>query len=433
MMLRDFCKVLSIVTFLILVSALSPPTTATEPAPDSTQSSTLPTTTPIIDLVESITRGRLALEIRPRYAFIEESNKPKKTAAWTVRTLLGWQTAPVGDFRFTGQYIYTGILGPENLNTDPARFFSSPFPLLPDPAHAGINQIFADYTGLPETRIRLGRQILRINDEHFISDVDFRQTPQVFDGVTITNTTLPETRIELGEYRRIRTVLGGALRLRLHILHAAWNLMPEHTLSAYGYAQDRAATGAQTGFAHNAQRIVGLQAEGGGALNEGWRWLYSAAYARQSRIGEGDARIKATYSRVGVGFQSNGSNVWGARLDHEIKGSNKGVYGFQTPLSDYYAFSGWALQFTSTPSQGLRDTWITARGQLGNLALFLESHHYRSDFASLDLGREIDVSGSYPINPNLIVKLQDAQYRPGSGTAVKKDVDKTWLALTYTY
>lgn len=130
--------------------------------------------------------GHLLLEVRPRYALISETVRPEKTDVWTVRTTLGWQTAPYRDLRFTAQYIYTGILGPARLNAIPAQSFSSKYPLLPDPAQSGINQIFADYTGVPSTR-------LRIDNERFISDVDFRQTPQVFDGVTLINSALPET------------------------------------------------------------------------------------------------------------------------------------------------------------------------------------------------------------------------------------------------
>ena len=386
-----------------------------------------------LKLSESIANGHLLLEVRPRYALITETVRPEKTDVWTVRTTLGWQTAPYRDLRFTAQYIYTGILGPARLNAIPARSFSSKFPLLPDPPHSGINQIFADYTGVPSTRLRIGRQILRIDDERFISDVDFRQTPQVFDGVTLINTALPETEIQIGEYRRMRNVLGGLSALRLHILHAAWNPLPDHTLAGYGYWQDQAATGSQTGFANNAQRIAGVHAEGGFAFADKWRWMYHIAYAHQNRIGGGDVRIDANYARAGFGVQSTGAAVWGARVDHEIKGSNRGAYGFQTPLTDFYAFNGWALQYTSTPPQGLRDSWLTARGHLGQVELFMEAHRFRTDFGGLALGREIDVSASYPVTRNLLVKLQHAQFRAADGARVKNDVTKTWLALTYKY
>jgi hypothetical protein len=384
-------------------------------------------------LSESVSEGRLLLEVRPRHARITESAKPEKTDAWTVRTILGWQSAPYHDMRLTAQYIHTGILRPANLNADPAKLFSSPYPLLPDPAHSGINQFFVDYAGMPSTRLRVGRQILRIDDERFVSDMDFRQTPQLFDGVTLINTALEETEIQVGEYRRRRTVLGGSNRLRLRILHAGWNPLPDHTLAGYGYWHDQAATGSQTGFAHNAQRIIGVHAEGSVPVGDTWRWTYHLGYARQNRIGDGDARIKARYSRIGMGMASTGASLWAMRVDHETKGSERGAYGFQTPLSDFYAFNGWALQYTSTPPQGLRDTWVTLRGRVEKLEVFAEGHRFRSDFGSAPLGREFDLGVTYTLDGNLALKLQYAQFTPGADARVKNDVEKTWLTLIYAY
>ncbi|MEP7155543.1 MAG: alginate export family protein [Betaproteobacteria bacterium] len=385
------------------------------------------------NLGESITNGHLLLEVRPRYARITETVKPEVTDVWTLRTMVGWQTAPFYDVRLTAQYIYTGILGPERLNADPSQFFASRYPLLPDPAHSGVNQLFAEYTGIPATRVRVGRQILRIDDQRFISDVDFRQTPQVFDGATLVTNIVPETEIQLGEYRRKRGVLGDLGQLRLHILHAAWNPLPGHTVAAYGYWHDEANTGAQTGFANNAQRITGAHAEGGFDLamaGEGWHWMYYLAYARQNAIADGDARIRADYWRLGGGVAA----PWGGvRIDHEVKGSATGVYGFQTPLTDYYAFNGWALQYTTTPPQGLRDTWISARGHVDKLEGFFEVHRFRSDFGGLALGREVDVGAIYTLLRNLQVKLQHARFTAGSGARSKNDVEKTWLAFTYIY
>ncbi len=390
-----------------------------------------------LKLSDAIANGHLLLEIRPRHARITETAKREKTDVWTMRTSLGWQTAPIHDVRVTAEYLHVGFLGASgNVNADPARIFSSAYPLLPDPPHSGVNQLFADYSGIPSTRVKLGRQILRIDDERFISDVDFRQTPQVFDGVTVVSTALPETSIQLGEYRRVRTVLGALNPLRLHVLHAAWNPLPDHTLAGYGYWHDQAATGAQTGFANNAQRIVGAHAEGGVALSDAWRGMYYLAYARQNRIGSGDYRIDAAYRRIGLGVQTAGASpwgTWGARIDQEVKGSNGGVYGFQTPLTDFYAFNGWALQYTSTPRVGLIDTWFTARGQVQKLNLFAEIHRFRSDFGGLALGREFDVSVAYPITREAIIKLQYAEFRAGGGASAKNDVDKTWLTLTYKY
>jgi len=381
-------------------------------------------------LSNALANGHMMIEFRPRYNLITETAKSEKTDVFTYRAMLGWQTAPFFDVRMTAQFLHADIVGARRLNDDPTQFFASPYPLLPDPRTTGISQLFFDYAGLEATRIRLGRQVLRMDNQRFISDVDFRQTPQVFDGITVTNSDLPNTRITAGEYRRMRSVLGADSRLRLSILNLAWNPLPDHAMGAYGYWHDTPATGAQTGFSNNAQRIAGIRSEGTVASASGSKFLYYAEYANQKRIGEGDARIDAHYYRLGGGVAFGD---FGARLDHEVKGSNGGKYGFQTPLSDYYAFNGFALQYTSTPPQGLRDTWLTLHTDIGKLDCFVEVHRYKSDFGGLALGREWDAKFSYPILSNLQAQLQLARFSAGADARSKNDVDKTWLALVYNY
>jgi len=387
-----------------------------------------------LKLSDSLANGRLLLDLRPRYNHIEETNKREAADAWTTRVLLGWQTAPLFDTRLTAQWIFADHIGAKRFNDEPAKIPASRYPLLPDPRYRGVNQLFADYSGIDDTRVKLGRQVVRMANQRFVSDNDFRQIPQVFDGVTVLTTTLPNTEIQVGEFRRVRTSLGRTNALRLHLLHAAWNPLAEQVLAVYVIGHDQAATGAQTGFANNANRVFGLRSEGAIAIGETQRLLYHAEFAQQKRFRGGDARIDAAYWRLGAGWTTPRLSL---RIDHEHKGSNGGRYGFQTPLTDFYAFNGLALQYTSTPAQGLRDTWLTLRTQIARLDLFAEIHRFRADVpgggVGRDLGREWDLTASYPLMANLTARLQLARFRAGEGARVRNDVDKTWLAFVYSY
>jgi hypothetical protein len=127
------------------------------------------------------------------------------------------------------------------------------------------------------------------------------------------------------------------------------------------------------------------------------------------------------------------TEAWTLRYDYEVKGSNGGVYGLQTPLTDFYAFNGWTLHFFNTPRAGLRDRWATARAQLGPVILYGEEHRFRSDFSDLDYGRETDLGITWNPLENLTLRVQNARYRPGSATPPQPRVTKTWITLTYTY
>jgi alginate export protein len=380
-------------------------------------------------IADSIAHGRLSLELRPRYNRIEESNYPKTTDGGTMRTVIGWTTAPYRGWRVRIEGINASHPGPAHFNDDPADFATSPYPLLPDPTYTGMNQAYLDYSG-DGLRARLGRQVVRLENQRWVSDNDFRQIPQVFDGVALAYEGLERVRLAASYFDRVRTTSGTSSKLRLTLLDAAWNPTPQHAISAYAVLHDQPQNGAFTGFANNSYRVLGLKAEG-----SAWRFAngievpYLADIARQDAYAGGDSRIDARYWRVGAGFASRN---WTIRADRELKGSNAGAYGVQMPLTDFYAYNGWTLNFFFTPPQGLRDDWLTLRWTAGPLTLYGESHRFHSDAGSLDFGREQDLGVTWEIMGGLNARLQHARYDPGAGLA-GATIRKTWLTLTYNY
>ncbi|MBK8738490.1 MAG: alginate export family protein [Betaproteobacteria bacterium] len=374
-------------------------------------------------------------QVRLRYNNIEESDRPRRTEGWTVRLVGGWQRRLSSDFKLAIDAIHTDHIGAKDFNDNVALAGTSPYPLLPDPRNSDLNQAYLDYSGLPSTRIRAGKQIVRLGNQRFISDNDFRQTPTVFNGALVSNTSLPATEAQVGYFQRIRTALGKQAQIRLTLFDLAHNPAPGHSISLYGYFLDQDRSATITGFANNSHRTLGVRAEGSFAVGDPERERaisYIAEVGRQDSYAGGDSRINAAYWRLGAGV----SNVLGGlRLDHEVKGSNQGVYGLQTPLTDLYAFNGWALQFTTTPALGLRDTWATVRSEFldDRLVFRAEFHRYRSDFGGLEFGREVNIGGEFKIRGNLAAQLQHARFRPGDGLAGGKQVDKTWLTFNFIF
>jgi hypothetical protein len=368
--------------------------------------------------------GDFSLELRPRWNHIEESDKPLTTEGGTVRVIAGWRSPPLYGFRFTVEGIHTDQFSKRFNDT-----FSptSPYPLLPDPKTTDFNQVHVEYAGLADTRIRVGRQLVRMDNQRWVSDNDFRQIPQLFEGVSVLNTSLANTRLYAARFDRVRTTSGNDNALELSLLHAAFNPLPGHGVAAYGYFHDQPQNGAFTGFANNSYRVVGARAEGSFPAGP-VEIPYLVEAARQDAYAGGDSRIDARYWRVGAGV------TWRelvARYDEELKGSNGGRYGVQMPLTDFYAFNGWTLHFFNTPRQGLRDRWVTLRHAIGPVTLYGEHHRFRSDFGGLDFGRETDVGVSWSVTGGATLRLQHARYDPGGG-GIGARVRKTWLTLTWT-
>jgi hypothetical protein len=381
-------------------------------------------------IADSLSHGRFSLELRPRYNRITESTYPEVTQGWTMRALAGYTTAPFHGVRAFVEAINASHPGYAHFNDDSAQFATSPYPLLPDPTHTGVNQAYLDYAGDEGFRARLGRQVVRLENGRWVSDNDFRQIPQVFDGASFAYEGLANTRLAASYFDHVRTTSGTRSKLRLTLLDAAWNPTPAHSLSAYAVLHDQPQNGAFTGLANGSYRVVGVKAEG-----TAWRFAnglevpYLAGYAKQDSYAGGDSRIDARYWRLGAGVSTRDFTI---RADREVKGSNHGAYGVQMPLTDYYAYNGWTLNFFVTPAAGLRDDWLTGRWAVGPVTLYGEAHRFHSDFGSLDFGREQDLGLTWEVMEGLSARLQHARYDPGTGLA-DATIRKTWLTVTYTY
>jgi hypothetical protein len=386
-------------------------------------------------LADAVTDGRLSLELRPRYADIWEADSNERGHAWTMRSIVGWQTATFDDFRAVVAGIHTDVVDAHHISTNAPQYGDSQYPLLPDPRETDTNRTYLDYLGLPETRVRLGKQPIRLDNERFFSDVDFRQTPMLFNGLTVVNNSLPDTDVYAALLNRIRTVFATQARTRIWLLRLAYSPGQDQSIAAYGYGLNQPQDGTDTWLSDNSHQVFGLRAEGVVPTALGFDVLYTAEAAHQRHYAGGDPLIEANYWRLGGGM------VWprlaglGVRVDREVKTSNGGQYGFQTPYEDTYAFNGWALQFTTTPPTGLRDSWLSLRAQPGRFALVAEAHHFVATYGGSDYGNELDLRVAYAVTNSLTLKLQHARFHGGQpgGWVEFYDVTKTWLSLTYDY
>ena len=72
--------------------------------------------------------------------------------------------------------------------------------------YTGINQLYVDWTGIKNTRFRLGRQQLNLDNVRFIGDIGFRQVMQVFDGVSVLNKSIPDTEVFLAHFEQVTQI-----------------------------------------------------------------------------------------------------------------------------------------------------------------------------------------------------------------------------------
>jgi len=383
------------------------------------------------NLVEALAKGRLLLNLRPRVEWVDQSGKSEDALAFTNRTLLGWQTAPWKGLSATAQMINVAHFN-DSFNTGPAA--SPVYPTVADPTDTDINQLFLDYTGLPDTRIRLGKQSLKLDNVRYVGNVEFRQVMQVFTGVLLENKSLPGLELNYAYFNRIKNIFAQQSETDINLFRAGWTWKPDNVLVGFAYFQDQPNTFQNTpappgtGFSDNSNRIVGVRATGAWPMGN-LKALYTAEYSQQNALAGGNANIDASYTHLGAGVGFGKSFV---RLEYELLGSNNGLYGFQTPLGTNHLFQGWADQFLITPKQGIQDVYLAAGTTVMDVQLYTELHDFHSDFGSIHYGRELDFGATYLFMKKLTGKLEFAVFDAAQGGG-KVDTSKVWLTLIYQW
>lgn len=403
-----------------------------------------------VSFIDAIKNGKSLTSFRLRYDNKDDDAKANAAHAFTLRSLVGWQTAPFHSLSIGAQLIgvtdITNDFNAKQWNVDtPGK---STYALIQDPNYYNINQLYIDWTGIPSTKVRVGQQSLKLDNVRFIGNVEFRQVMQVFTGVTVENSSIKDLDLMGGYYTRLRkATTSQELGEDTGILHANYHLSPTENLVGYAYWYDTngdkfAVTGGSPTSMNLSNRTVGVRLDGNHPVNQEWKVLYTAEYAKQDHIANGDTSIDAHYYKFGLGGSWHG---WFARFDQELLSSNGGKYAFYTPLGTNHLFQGWIDKFAaSTPAQGMRDSYITAGGKWQDLTLLTEYHWFDSDkdFATASggtgsrYGTEWDVSAAYAVSKQLVAKVEYGKFREGdqyTSSRTYRDTDQLWLTAIYTF
>ncbi len=387
---------------------------------------------------DAVRAGKSLSSFRLRDEWVAQDGKADQTNALTLRSLVGWQSAAFHNISIGAQLIHVGVFddGYDNGDKGVVQPGRATYPRIADPDYTGINQLYVDWTGIRNTRLRVGRQSVKLDNVRFVGNVEFRQVMQVYDGVSVENKSLlPDTTLFAAHFSQLTQVSTLRQDTDISIVNARYAISSSENLVGYGYfvGWDRNTLQATS------SRTLGVRLDGARPLTPEWKVLYTAEYAKQDPYKDGASTIDSYYARLGAGAQYG---PWFARIDHEVLSSNQGQSAFQTPLGTNHLFQGWVDKFLVTPKQGIRDTFVTAGTKLGQATLLTEYHWFESDVPFVSgtgtasrLGREWDISVTYPVSPKLMARLEYGRFTEGAQyTAARyRDTDKLWLTAMYSF
>lgn len=381
--------------------------------------------------VDAFKNGRPLINIRYRFEHVDQDGKPENAKAHTVRTKLGYATAPFYDFSALLELENSLTIGGESFNNTVNR--KTRYPVVADPEATEVNQAYLTYDGIEQTRLQAGRRVIKIDNDRFVGNVGFRQNEQTFDSATLTNSSLADLTAQYSFVFGVQRIFGddspaGDFDTRSHFVHLAFNGFEIAAISAYGYLIDL-----DQDAPRRSSKTFGVRAKGSYPLG-GATLLYTAEFAHQSDYADNPSNFGLPYYLIEPGVSYRGLT---AKVGYESLGGD-GSDGFQTPFATLHAFQGWADVFLTTPADGIEDIYaslsyafdIDGLEVLDGLKVTGVYHHFEAEDSGTDYGSEWDFEISKKLFDRFTLAVTYANYRRDQFAA---DIERFWVTASFKY
>ncbi len=400
-------------------------------------------------------------QIRARYEMADvKGNGLDKANAFTNRLTLGVGADIAGQDWISAYVQMTNVsalndhYSPEDTNYDGVG----------DPRQTRLTQAYVDLK-YNKTLLRAGRQSVGLDNQRFVSAVDWRQMHQTYDAIALVDNTVENLNLLVGYVTQVNgpTTARGT-DTRAVLLHAAYSIMPELKITAYDYMIG-AGTGTPNGVSNNLATILGggsdtygLALTGDIKPAEDVTITYRAEAAKQKKaslkVHSGNTKPNNRSAKYFM-LQAD-ADIYGflAGFQYEVLGAAKraGDLAFMTPLTTRHGFNGWADAFNpgNMPEQGLRDLNFSLGYKNSMLGMFkINYRDFRSDKKSIKYGTEWDAiyTRAIPGVENLSGMLKFAKFNAKESQVAKAkaaagtngdysamvDTTKFWAMLDFKF
>jgi hypothetical protein len=347
---------------------------------------------------DALVGGKVNLDMRLRYEYVDQDNNLKDANALTLRTRLGYVT---GKFKGFDAKIEMENNAPivSDYNSGPGGNNKTEYSVVADPEATEVNQAFLGFNGIPDTSLKGGRQRIILGNARFVGNVGFRQLEQTFDAVRIDNTSIQDTTLLYSYVDNVRNIFATDEDTRSHLINIQYKGLKFGTFTGYGYLLEFPDNES------NSQQTYGIRFSGDTEFSD-TELLYAAEYAKQGDYKDGNSGIDGDYWLLELGMTGYGIT---GKVGYEVLGSDE-YSGFETPFATKHAFNGWADVFLNTPKEGLRDAYLVLSSNLADVKLKGIYHDFQADSGGADYGQELDLSATYSFLEHYTVGLIYANY-----------------------
>jgi hypothetical protein len=378
---------------------------------------------------KALAKGQYGVTLNYRYEDVSDDAVEQDGRASTLRTTLYYQSALFHglDLRLDFQDVTNLGLASDHANGGAGDSNNGISPteraLIPDPPRTEALQVFARYSGLPNTNITAGRQEVNRGDQRFVGSVAWRQNHQALDSVRLDQRSIPRTKLFYAYVAQVLTVVGATPDMETHLFDAEVNVLETAKVTPY-YYRINYDDGPLTEFS---TQTVGARWNHTWKPLEKWTFPYHVEFARQTHVGTNPDEVTADYGRV---IFTAERKAWWVHAAYEVLGGSVEDGRFTTPLATLHKFNGWADRFLVTPANGLQDLYLAAGGSWESLRFWLYYHDFNSDSEGIHYGSELDGHVGYTSPWKQVFAFKFALY---NADEFREDTRKFWLWTSYKF
>ncbi|HSH09453.1 MAG TPA: hypothetical protein VK995_03640 [Oceanipulchritudo sp.] len=381
--------------------------------------------------------GSVLIDGRIRYEVASQTGLDDSHAI-TARLRLGYETAKYNGVSLLVEGEGTLPLDKDTYDPYPGGQGTAGKAVIADPESLELNRVQVDWRN-EQVNVTLGRQRIIRNNARFIGNVGWRQNEQTYDAVTAGYQPMEGVSLFYGYLDKAIRIFGSKANnpvqrkfdMESHAMEAQWAPKKGLKTGAYGYLLGIKNNPADSSDTFGAW-VAGDTAMGSSG-DYSFSWHAELANQHDNSHSPAGSDFSLSYLHLTAGLKKNA--LGSVSLGYEFL-EGDGSRGFSTPLATLHAFNGFADVFLSTPSTGLRDTYLKVSAPLGSdwtaTALW---HDFRGDYNSIRYGEEVDLVLAWKINQNLSATGKAAFYNgaraaPGSASA---NITKIWIQLDAKY
>lgn len=364
------------------------------------------------DFSKAVAEGKPLLDMRYRYEYVDQDGLANKAQAHTLRTRLGYETGNYYDFSALLEFEnITGIGGERYNDTINGK---TGYPVVADPEDTNLNRLQLNYTGIPDTAVILGRQVIGLDNQRFVGSVGWRQNDQTFDALSVKNQSIQDTTLLYAYANQVNRIFGTDSPVGvwnnsdIHLFNGSYAGLPLGKITAYGYLLDIPDALVLSSATY------GARFDGKHAINETFSSLLNLEYARQVDYADNPGNLSFNYYSVepGIAFKQ-----WTIKAQYEsIDGD--GTNAMQFALGTNHAFDGWVDKFLTTPVDGLVDANLgvayavkSENAYLNGAKFALVYHDFSAERGDADYGTEWDASAEQTFEKYYTLGIQLGVYR----------------------